>query len=135
MLENKDCIMFRDMSVEEQGIIVQALKDKLEVEQCYTKDTGWFKVICKRTLSLDWAYRVIPKRLHVPWYSIRKELCYTVMMKNGSVWLSSKQPLWREDLGEWCIDAAPDIVVVEVSCLDIDTDGIDFRTSLVSRFD
>lgn len=133
MLENKDCVMFKNMSTKEQGTIIKALKDGLEVEQCYAKNTGWFKVICKRTLNLDWAYRVIPKRLNIPWFSVRDDLCYAVMMKDKSVWLTNEKPVWRSDLDTWWEDL--DSKVSEASCLNIDTDGIDFRTSLVSRFD
>lgn len=135
MLENKDCVMFKDMTVKEQGIIIQALKDGLEVDHCYAKDTGWFNVICKRIIHLDHAYRVVPKRLNIPWGSVRGDLCYAVMMKDKRVWLSSEQPLWRNDIDEWYISSDSTSVVMEASCLAVDTNGIDFRTSLVSRFD
>lgn len=132
MLENKECVPFEDMTVEEQGIIINAIKNGVKIEECYGKGSGWFYPVLEG-IRLKSSYRIIPKRLNIPWYAIKDELCYAVLTRSGAVFLSDKKFLWDVYIDMW--RNADGSLLGNTSCLKIDTKGIDYKTSQVSRFD
>lgn len=122
---NHDKVPFRDMTPEERSAIVEALM----LGNCeYWSGECW----CKHGTDAIFSYciyRTKTRQLIIPWEVIKPEYKWAAMTEHMDVILSSVCPLVTNG-GYWWWESGITALVEE---LNINTDGIDWRESLVQR--
>jgi len=124
---NEQKLAFRDMAKEEQLVIIEA-KQKGNVESYHSHYEVWEEA---DTLAVHFSavYRTKQKQLIIPWEWVGKSIVGAAMDKYGDVYFYKKTPVL--DLhngcyaGEW----------VYATAFNIDTNGVDWKTSYTPRPD
>jgi len=124
---NENKRQFKDLTDEEKLLIVN---EKMKGNVEYTLRDVW----CKASdweVNFKYVYRTKPaKKLDIPWKFIKPEFKWVAMDKDGEIYLHIDKPAfgswnWVTNSGYCRIDQK----------LNIDTTGVDWKTSLTERPD
>lgn len=124
---NNDKVAFKNMTPEERSAIVEAwLNDDINI---LGRDNKWHPAN-KNMLLPDQKYQTKPKQLVIPWEHLSPKIKFVFIGLSGHVYGCEYLPCvsgnyydgWKSD-GKW----------YHLECIKIDTDGIDWKDSLVQR--
>ena len=125
---NENKRQFKDLTDEEKLLIIE---EKMKGNVEYTNGFGWNKA-SESNLKFGYIYRTKPKptkKLDIPWQFIKPEFKWAAMDKNGEIYLYLEKPECKDGYF-YSINymSLGDI-------LNIDTTGVDWKTSLTQRPD
>mgnify|MGYP000594331440 CR=1 FL=1 len=121
---NEELKQFKDLSDEEMLAIVKA---NIACECEWYGNSGWVPAI-EELLNVNYIYRTKPpKQLVIPWAVLNKEFKHAAMDRTTGVAIFLEEPVRHDHVwmgfGKFNLSYA----------ITIDTDGIDWKTSLVTR--
>lgn len=120
---NENKRQFRDLTDEEKLLIINE-KMKGNVELLGINPEVWSNA-GKDSIAFYIAYRTKPtKKLDIPWQFINPKFKWAAMDKNGEIYLYLEKPECKD--GYFCS-------INYMSLVNIDTTGIDWKTSLTQR--
>lgn len=131
---NHDKKAFRDMTPEERSAIVEAMLSGVAKVR---SEGEWLDKV-NEFISVTAIYITSPRQLVIPWEVIKEEYKWAAMDDRGRVFFYEEKPALMTYKNKCCFDPpayygwtggggfAP-------SCLNIDTNGIDWRESLTQR--
>lgn len=119
-----------EMTEEEAVPIFNAWREGRTIEEYFCSRGPWKDMNNSFPLYNRASYRIKPKKLNIPWECIRPEFKWAAMDKDGAVCVYENKPS-ISDVGPWYpFDGK--FVCLRFP-LAIDTEGVDWRTSLTGR--
>lgn len=133
MTLNTEKLRLSEMDDEDTLAIVKAAKEgnieiylQLELNE---KPPAWYG-ITPDTLFLDSIYRVKLRQLVIPWQYIAKSINFIALTSHAGLAGTAKAMTFDPSLDAW---KSSEIILCLSRYIEIDTTGVDWRTSQVSR--
>lgn len=130
---NENKIQFKDLTDEEKLLIINE-KMKGNVELIRAGNDMW-SVAGISDITFNVIYRTKPKpakKIDIPWQFIKPEFKWVAMDENGNIYLHVDKPVIRSF--DWYTES--DCRRIDhIYMLNIDTTGVDWKTSLTQRPD
>lgn len=126
--KNEERVPFSRLTQEERAEIVEGIVLGKNVEVLDNPLTNEW-VVADRVIKPNDVYRLLPKKLNIPWGFIDSKFRCAYINERGSVMLSTVPPTLSDT--KWVVPEGA--VVQKADFLNIDKSGVDWRESLTDN--